>query len=124
MEQRENNKMSFRQEAAELIIKCLTEQITIQEAIKTFPRDEKDESLECAFHALLHYEADEDYRRQDPDYADAQVDHLENIANLFKNNESLPLNIIQEYREYYEESPFVSKKGFKQLLKRIFRLTV
>ncbi len=110
--------------AGELIMQVLAEKISIQDAIKHFPRDEECSSLECAFHALLHYEADEDYRKHDPDYAEEQAEHLEGIACSLKNGEPLPLNIIQDYGEYYEKAPVLSKKGFKNIFKNLFRLTV
>ncbi len=110
--------------ASEIIIQVLTEKLEIKDAIKAFPPVENDSSLECALHALLHYEADDDFRKHDPQYADEQVEHLEYIANILKSNDDLPINIIESYREYYEEPPFISKKNFKDLLKRLFRLTV
>lgn len=116
--------MSLRQEASELIIQVLAEKMNIQQAIKAFPRDENDDSLMCAFHALLHYEADDEIRKDDPEYAEEQLDHMENIAMLLKNNEPLPINVIEDYKNYYEEAPFASKKGFKQLIKRLFRITI
>ncbi|OGI04392.1 MAG: hypothetical protein A2Y25_00820 [Candidatus Melainabacteria bacterium GWF2_37_15] len=109
---------------SQLIIQVLTEELSVQEAIKAFPNHSEDESLKCAFHALLHYEADEDYREKDPEYADEQIDHLENIAILLKNNESLPVNIIEEYRKYYEDVPVLSQKGWKNIIKSLLRLTI
>ena len=113
-----------RKRVSDLIMKVLAGKISIQEAVKKFPPDTNDESIECVLHALLHFEADEDFRKNDPVYAQEQVDHLENMANLLKNDESLPLNIIEEYRKYYEESPIISKKGIINTLKNIFRFTI
>jgi len=118
------NKESIKQKVSDLIIQVLAEKITIREAVKAFPHDTEDESIKCALHALLHYEADEDYRKKDPEYAEEQIDHLENIANLLKNNEPLPVNIIEEYRKYYEDVPIWSQKGWKNILKNLFRLTI
>lgn len=116
--------MNNRQKISELIIGVLTEKMTVQEAIKDFPKFVEDESEQCALHALLHYEADEEFRRHDPEYASEQDDHLESIANAFKNGESLPINIILEYKNYYEETPLLSKYGLKTLFKRLFRITL
>ena len=48
-----------RRYVSRLIISVLTEQRCVREAIKLFP-DVKDTNIECAYHALLHYEADEE----------------------------------------------------------------
>jgi len=111
-----------RQNIANLIIDILAEKITVQEAIKSYPQGIKDESAECAFHAILHYEADEDYRKHDPDYFEEQKNYLEYIANLFRQDEDLPSNIIDEYRKYYETPPLMSKKGIMYTIKSLFRL--
>jgi len=116
--------MSSKTIASEIIMQVLSERLNIKDAIRTFPAIEGDTSLECALHALLHYEADEDFRAYDPLYADEQVEHLEYIANILGNDDSLPVNIIEKYREYYEEAPIISKKGIKNLFKRLFRLTI
>ena len=47
-----------RQLAGRLIISVLTEQLNVREAIKQFP-ETTDKSIECAYHALVHFEADE-----------------------------------------------------------------
>ncbi|HSA07657.1 MAG TPA: hypothetical protein P5556_10825 [Candidatus Gastranaerophilales bacterium] len=109
---------------SELILDILSEKTSVQNAIKRFPQDIKDESIECAFHAILHFEADEDYRKNDPEYADEQWDYLEYIADLFQRGEDLPLNIIQEYRKYYESAPLIGKNDIMSVLKNLFRLTI
>lgn len=114
----------LRTKAADIIIEFLTKKIDIEKAIRDFPKDTADESIECAYHALLHYDADEDYREQDSDYAEEQWDHLENIAILLKKGEPLPVNIIEEYRKYYESSPTMSKNTWREALKSLFRFTI
>ena len=83
-----------------LIISVLTEQRNVREAIKLFP-ETNDQSIECAYHALVHYAADEEMRYMDIEYRDAQDDYLESIAQTLSLGQALPKNIIEEYRPYY-----------------------
>lgn len=83
-----------------LIISVLTEQRNVREAIKLFP-ETKDRNIECAYHALVHYAADEDIRAKDIEYRDAQDDYLEMIAQTLDSGKNLPKNIIDEYKPYY-----------------------
>ena len=83
-----------------LIISVLTEQRNVREAIKLFP-ETKDRNIECAYHALVHYAADEDIRRQDIEYREAQDEYLEMIAQTLGSGKNLPKNIIDEYKPYY-----------------------
>jgi len=116
-------KLKAKKLLSELIIDILSEKISVEEAVKRFPRGIKDESINCAIHALLHYEADEDYRKYHPDYLEEQREYLEYIANLFRQGEDFPVNIIEEYKKYYETAPIVTKKGIINTLKNLFRLT-
>ncbi len=118
-----NSVIQSRKIISELIIDILSGKINIQDAIKKFPQNINDESAQCAFHAILHYEADEDYRQHDLLYSEEQKDYLEYIANLFENGEDIPANIIEEYKKYYESAPLLSKKGIIYALKNLFRLT-
>jgi len=94
-----NNRQN-REFVGRLIIAVLTEQINVREAIKKFP-ETTDRSIECAYHALVHYEADEDMRRMDIEYRDAQDEYLESIAQTLIQGKDLPKNIIDEYKPYY-----------------------
>lgn len=83
-----------------LIISVLTEQRNVREAIKLFP-ETRDKNIECAYHALVHYEADEEIRLKDIEYREAQNDYLESIAQTLESGKDLPKNIIDEYKPYY-----------------------
>ena len=83
-----------------LIISVLTEQRNVREAIKLFP-ETKDRNIECAYHALVHYAADEDIRAKDIEYREAQDEYLEMIAQTLEIGKNLPKNIIEEYKPYY-----------------------
>lgn len=116
--------MSGREIVSELIIKLLAEKITLKEFVQEFPAYNTDESLECAYHAVLHYDSDDEYRKNDIEYATEQINHLKHIADLLENNESLPVNMIEEYRQYYEKVPILSPKGFKNILKNLFKMII
>lgn len=113
--------MNKRKEAAELIYKVLSGQLTVENAIKFFPRSSNDKSLVCAFHALTHYEADEEIRQKDPEFKEEQNKYLIDMANTLYKNEALPQNIINEYEEFYQINVIPEVKGIKDLLKNIFR---
>lgn len=97
-----------------LIYSVLTEHRSVREAIQLFP-DSQDKNIECAYHALVHYEADEDMRYMDIEYRDEQNDYLEFIAETLSAGNELPRNIVADYEEYYKgiAHPWVNgAKGF------------
>ena len=103
-----------------LIFTVLTGQRNVREAIKLFP-DTKDESIACAYHALVHYEADEDIRYKDIEYREAQDDYLESMAQTLSKGEKLPQNIIDEYKPYYSGTANLWTNGFKGFIKEFLR---
>ena len=84
-----------------LIYAVLTERTNVREAIKLFP-ESKDVNIECAYHALVHYVADEEMRYKDIEYREAQDDYLEFLAQTLSEGKFLPKNIIEEYKPYYK----------------------
>jgi len=106
---------------ADLIIKVLTEQLCVRDALKSFPEDIGDPSIHSAWHALLHLEADEDLRKHDRLYADEQNEYLEMIAFTLKEGNPLPQNIINSYNEYYERALLPRPTGFINTLKSLMR---
>ena len=52
-------------------------QLSVREALLAYPKDTQDESLIAAYHALIHYEADEDLRNRDALYKEEQDDYIE-----------------------------------------------
>ena len=109
-----------RQYVGRLIYTVLTEQRNVREAIKLFPETE-DKSIECAYHALLHYEADENMRYMDIEYKEAQDEYLEMIAQTLSAGKSLPRNIIDEYKPYYKGIAHLWKNGVNWFWKEILR---
>lgn len=103
-----------------LVFSVITSRRTVREAIALFP-DSRDKNIECAYHALVHYEADEDIRYKDIEFREEQDDYLEFIAQTLSEGKELPRNIIADYEEYYKgiAKPWV--KGIKGFLKEFLR---
>lgn len=95
------NEVNNRKFVGRLVYAVLTERKSVREAICAFP-ESKDKSIQCAYHALVHFEADEDLRYQDFEYREEQNDYLEMIAQTLSSGKPLPQNIIADYEEYYK----------------------
>ena len=106
---------------AELIRKVLISQLCVREAINMFPKDTQDKSIQAAYHALVHYEADEDLRKRDELYKEEQDDYLEFIAHTLEFGEDLPENIIRNYKQYYETANIPHEQNAKGFLKGFFK---
>ena len=117
--------MSYTTEArklvSELIRKVLVGELTVQNAIPMFPSDVKDKSIDAAFHALVHYEADEDLRNRDYMYKEEQDDYLTLIFQTLETGEPLPDNIIRNYEKYYPKADIPMPNNFKSNLIRFWR---
>ncbi|MBS4760172.1 MAG: hypothetical protein KHX03_05700 [Clostridium sp.] len=99
----------------------MTERISVKRGLLLFPKGCQDPSIHAAWHALCHYEADEDIRAKDLEYNNQQIELLEMIAFAFKDGSPLPQNIIESYKPYYEEDPISYEDGLKGLIKRLLR---
>ena len=106
------NDTNNRKFVGRLIFEVLTERKNVREAIKLFP-DSKDKNIECAYHALVHYSADEEMRYKDIEYREAQDDYLEFLAQTLNEGRPLPRNIIEEYKPYYRGVSKVWVDGWK-----------
>lgn len=106
---------------AVLIRKVLIGAMTVGQVIKNYPFDTGDRSLDAAYHALVHYEADEDLRRRDIMYREEQDDYLEMLAYTLEKGESLPDNIIRNYELYYPSESVPHKHDKKGALKSFLR---
>ncbi len=106
---------------AGLIRQVLISRMCVREAILKFPRDTEDKSIHAAYHALVHYEADEDLRKRDNLYREEQDDYLEFLANILENGKNLPENIIQNYEKYYECANIPHEKNTKGFFKSFLR---
>ena len=83
-----------REDVAQLIRSVLIGKFCVREAINQFPHNNEDESIQAAYHALVHFEADEDLRRRDALYKEEQDSYLMMIAEILDKGEDLPFNII------------------------------
>jgi hypothetical protein len=113
-----------RKQVAELIFKVLTESLCVREAIKLFPAEIYDPSIISAWHALVHYEADKDFKKNDPEYAEEQENFLEMIAFTLQKGNPLPQNILESYQKYYDEALIPRKKGIISWLKSLLKFTI
>ena len=85
-----------------LIKQVLMGRMTVSAALKAFPNNYAvDETLDAVFHALVHYEADEDLRRRDLLYREEQDEYLHYLAEVLERGEDIAVNIIGEYKKYY-----------------------
>ncbi len=117
--------MSYSKEArvlvAEIIRKVLVGELSVKNALPMFPSNSHDKSIEAAFHALVHYEADEDLRSRDIMYREEQDDYLTLIFQTLESGASLPENIIRNYEKYYKSADIPMPNDFKSNLLRFWR---
>ncbi len=106
--------------AGNIIIGVLTEHICVKEGLLMFPKV-RDASVQAAWHALCHYEADEDIRRRDIEYANQQQELLEMIAFTFKDGKELPSNIISSYKPYYDEPLITDTNGLPYIIHTLLK---
>jgi len=102
-----------------LIYMVLAETLHVRAAILRFPKDVDDSTIKTAYHALIHMEADEDFRRRDMDYKEEQDDYLEFIAQIMQSGDALPRNIIKSYDKYYKNIDTPHSESMKGLLKSL-----
>lgn len=110
-----------RKSVSRLIYMVLADTLSVREAILKFPKDINDSTVKTAYHALVHREADEDYRHKDIDYKEEQDDYLEFIAQILQDGHALPKNIIKEYDKYYKNFELPNSESMKGLLKSLCR---
>lgn len=108
-----------RKNVSRLIYIVLAETLSVREAILKFPKDINDSTIKTAYHALIHREADEDYRKQDLDYKEEQDDYLEFIAQTLQSGGALPQNIIKSYNKYYKNIDTPHSDSMKGLIKSL-----
>ncbi len=116
--------MNDRKLVAELIFNVLAGKICAREALEQFPAGIKDYSLQCVWYALIHFEADENFRKNDIEFTLEQNNYLENLAYILQKGEPLPQNIIEEYNKYYEPMIKSETKGFINKIKSVFRFII
>lgn len=113
-----------RKQVAELIFKVLTDSLCVREAIKLFPAEIYDPSVVCAWHALVHYEADKDLKKHNAEYAEEQENYLEMIAFTLQSGNALPQNMLDDYEKYYDEALIPRKEGIVSWFKSLLKFTI
>ena len=93
----------------------------VRQALLAYPKDTTDDSLIATYHALIHYEADEDIRARDIEYKEEQDDYIEFLSSILMNGQDLPKNIINTYKNFYETAPILHKPGFIGFLKGFWK---
>lgn len=95
--------------------------LSVKDAMLKYPKDTTDESLIAAYHALIHYEADEDLRSRDELYKEEQDDYIEFLSYTLSLGEDLPKNIIENYKNFYETAPVLHEKNVKGFFKGFWK---
>lgn len=106
---------------SELIVNVLLNKISVKNALLKFPKENNDISLKIVWHALMHFEADEDFSNSDIEFKEIQIDFLETLSDILKTGKELPQNLLAEYEEFHKNIEYSSddtKKEFLQNLKR------
>ena len=99
----------------------LTGQMAVRQALLNFPKDTNDKSIITAYHALIHFEADEELRANDALYKEEQDEYLEFLADTLSKNRTLPQNIIKSYKNYYSNVALPKDKNTKKILAKLFK---
>ena len=118
----QTNYIEQRKYVGNIVLSVMTERINVQRALLLFPKGCEDPSIKAAWHALCHFEADEEIKLKNPDYTNSQIELLEMIAFAFKDGEPLPQNIIDAYEPYYKGNPISYEKGLRGIIKKMFRM--
>jgi hypothetical protein len=105
-----------------LLRAALIGRLTPSDAASRFPKDVEDKSITAAFHALMHFEADEDLRKQDLLYAQEQDEYIETISDMLMAGKPMPQNIVDEYEAFYPTSPLYRSENRENFFKRVLRL--
>lgn len=88
-----------RQRAAQLLEAVIDEAIEPRIAINRWPEspDVPDPSVDCAYLALWHFEADETQQKTEVFYMDAQLELLRQVTSHLKMGRDLPPHILRTY---------------------------
>ena len=119
---KDNTVISDRQYVGRLLRMVRIGQLSVREALLNYPKDIEDDSLIAAYHALIHYEADEDIRLRDRLYREEQDDYIEFLSYTLENGEDLPQNIIDNYNNFYDYAPILHKKGIGGFFKSFWKI--
>ena len=110
-----------REATGKILYSLISGTIPVADAIKYFPRNIEDTSVKIAWHALLHFDADEEIRQKDSDYAQEQIKYLELLAKILSQGKELPANMLEEYENLYIDTIMPKKYNFWGTIKALFR---
>ncbi len=96
----DGGRLARRQRAAQLLEAVIDERIEPRMAINRWPEPatEPDPSMDCAYQALWHFEADEDKQKSELFYMDAQLELLRQMSLALQQGHDLPGHILALYR--------------------------
>ncbi|MDD3593377.1 MAG: hypothetical protein PHX18_02000 [Candidatus Gastranaerophilales bacterium] len=121
LDKQEVLKSKAREVVGNLIYNVIARQMTALEALKLFPKSVEDDSIKVAWHALVHFEADEDLQSKDKLYYEQQFLYLELIAKILAQGKNMPQNMLDEYIKYHGEIVLPKKNSVFDKLKNLFR---
>ena len=110
-----------REATGQILFSVISGALTPLEATKYFPKNSEDISIKIAWHALLHYDADEEIRLKDADYAQEQIKYIELIAKILLQGNELPQNMLKDYEDLYIDTVMPKRYDFFGKLKAFFR---
>lgn len=105
------NYIAERKAVSALIMDVLVGKLCVREALLKFPKNCEDKAIAVAWHALVHFEADEDIAKADVLFKDIQVDFLEGLYNILSQGHDLPENLIRGYNKYHNNVDTVNSAG-------------
>lgn len=111
--------INTRRKVAKLLVDVMLGKMTVLSALKSFPNNSPDASVNVCFHILVHYESDEDIRKKDALYKETQDDFIVETAETLAKGESLPVNIINEYKDYYGDDLIYHEMTRANIIKRL-----
>ncbi|MCR4880377.1 MAG: hypothetical protein K6A44_00265 [bacterium] len=114
-------KKTAREAVGKLFYSLIGGAVTSRDAIKYFPRNVEDTSIKIAWHALFHYDADEEMRQQDFEYAQEQIKYMEFLASILSGGGELPQNILDEYEELYKDTVLPKRYNWWGNLRSVMR---
>ncbi len=115
----DNDLIETRRAVAKILVDVILGKIKVLDALKNFPKNSDDDSVNTCFHILVHYESDEELRKKDQLYKETQDDFLVETAEILLSGNSLPINIINEYKDYYKSDLIYKKMTKENIIKRL-----
>ena len=105
-----------RKKVYKLYMGVLTKKLSVRTALSKFPKDCEDATINAAWHALCHYESDEDIRLKDSMYKEVQDEYIEFIAHTLEKGNELPENVIKSYIPYHENALIANSNSVKGII--------